>query len=85
MDLIGFIKQSVNILADLLSALIFIRVLLSWFPGQSNAVSRFIHDCTEPILGGIRALIPSFGGMDFSPIIAYFAIELLRYFLNQVL
>ncbi len=85
MDLISFIKQSVNILADLLTALIFIRVLLSWFPGHSNWLSRFIHDCTEPILGGIRALIPSFGGMDFSPIIAYFAIQLIRHALNQLL
>jgi YggT family protein len=60
------------------------RVIISWLPIQKN--NRFIillYQITEPILSPIRRIIersPIGGNMmiDFSPIIAFLIISLLR-------
>lgn len=39
---------------------------------------RFGNDLYEPILRRIRRFIPSFGGIDISPIILILLLELLR-------
>jgi YggT family protein len=38
---------------------------------------------TEPLLGRIRSFLPSFGGLDISPIIALLAIYFLRSLLRE--
>ena len=71
----------INTLARALIMLIFIRVLMSWVrPNRSNPLVRFIYDVTDPILDLIAKLMPFVrsGMIDFSPIIAIFAIDLLR-------
>ncbi len=41
---------------------------------------------TEPVLGPIRRILPSLGGLDLSPIVAILALTFLRIFLvNDVL
>ena len=39
---------------------------------------RFLWDITEPVLAPIRRAIPTFGGLDFSPVIAFFLLNLLE-------
>ncbi len=34
-----------------------------------NSVGQFLYKITEPVLRPIRSIIPSFGGIDVSPII----------------
>lgn len=56
---------------------IFVRVILSWFPLQPGTVLAqiygFIYAITEPVLGPIRRVMPGVGvggmGLDFSPLI----------------
>jgi YggT family protein len=33
---------------------------------------------TEPLLGPIRRFLPATGGLDLSPIVLYFAVELIK-------
>lgn len=62
------------------------RVLISWVPhNPSQPVIRFLYDATEPLLAPCRRLIPSLGGIDFSPIIAVMLIELLRRVVLEIL
>ena len=63
------------------------RAILSWVnPDPYNAIVRFIHNVTEPVLVQIRSRIPaSFGGIDFSPIIVLLGIYFLRMFLVNTL
>lgn len=62
------------------------RVLISWVPhNPSQPVIRFLYDATEPLLSPCRRLIPSLGGIDFSPIIAVMLVELLRRVVLQIL
>lgn len=82
-----FLYQTINILADLLSVLILIRVLMSWFVPNpyGHPVSRFIHETTEPILSPIRRALPRLGMIDLSPLVCLLLIEVVRSLLNSLL
>lgn len=43
------------------------------------------YNLTEPILGPIRNRIPMMGALDFSPLIAFFLVDIVSYILIQVL
>lgn len=58
--------------------LIFIRIILSWVRvNPYQPVVRFIFETTEPVLGFFRRLIPPVGMIDFSPIAAFLALQIL--------
>jgi YggT family protein len=42
-------------------------------------IADFLYRITEPVLRPIRNLMPSFGGLDISPVIVIFIIIFLRY------
>ncbi len=68
-----------NILFDFYSAALLVRVILGWLRvPYSNRMMGFLVNITEPVLAPIRQLLPPIVGLDFSPIIAYFLINLLR-------
>lgn len=64
---------------------IFGRIVLSWFPlspgGAMASIFSFLFSVTEPVLGPVRRLLPPvrLGGMglDFSPIIVLFGVQIL--------
>ena len=63
------------------------RAVISWVnPDPYNPIVRFLNNVTEPVLYRIRRLIPfSFGGIDFSPLVALLGILFLQAFLVQSL
>ena len=81
-------------LADFLSALIYVYTLLIILyvvvqllfsvglrPPYSrtfDAILGFLRDVCEPFLRIFRRVIPSFGGIDFSPIIAIITLSILN-------
>lgn len=76
----AYLAQFVSILTQLLIFAIFARVVLSWLrvPPRGFLFSILIES-TEPILGLFRRLIPPIGGvLDISPILAFFALDVLR-------
>jgi YggT family protein len=67
----------VVVLARALNVAILARILLSWIPvDRNNRLIIILYDITEPILGPIRRLMPSLGGLDLSPMIALILVEL---------
>jgi len=70
----------------LYSCLLIIRVLLTWFPTIDWSSQPFAALCqiSDPYLNLFRSIIPPLGGMDFSPILAFFALELVSNALNQL-
>jgi YggT family protein len=66
----------------LLMVLIYLVVLgaiLSWFPSsKGHAITRLINSITSPILMPFRAIIPAFGGLDLSPLLAMLLLSFLR-------
>lgn len=50
---------------------IIIIVILSWVsPGTHNPLAAMLNSIIAPIIRPLRKLIPPFGGMDFSPLVA---------------
>ena len=59
--------------------LIFVYVLMSWFPtrGVIFDVYRVLGSVVEPYLQLFRNLIPPVGNFDFSPLVAYFVLQIV--------
>ncbi len=65
----------VQLLFELYSVVLLARVLLSWVQvDPHNPIVNLIHQLTEPLLAPIRRLLPQSGGLDFSPIAAFFVL-----------
>jgi YggT family protein len=68
----------VSLTFGLLQAALLVRVLSSWFRiSPYSAWIRWSFVLTEPILGPLRRVIPPFGMMDVTPIVAYFLLRIL--------
>ena len=75
-----------NILAKIVYELLSIykyillgSVIISWVNADpDNPIVRFIRRITEPLLGRIRRFMPDTGMLDLSPLVAFFAIQLIQ-------
>lgn len=69
-----------------LSFALLVRVISSWIPslGASRWL-RWSYGATEWMLRPLRGLIPSFGVIDITPIVAYIALQLLQYLVERIL
>ena len=65
----------VQLLFDLYIIILLARVLLSWVQiDPRNPIVNLINQLTEPLLGPIRRMLPQSGGLDFSPMVAFFVV-----------
>lgn len=79
MDIGQVLYQTINYFFNIVSLLIFARIILSWFPNlQSNQLAQMVFGITEPILAPFKRLIPATGMMDFSPMVAIIALIVLQ-------
>ena len=85
----NFVTALASILHLVFSLYIYIiiaRVVISWIRiNPYNKIVRLIVIVTEPPLAWIRKFIPTFGGLDFSPVILIFAIVFIDRFLVSTL
>jgi YggT family protein len=82
----GLLLLAVRWTFGFLSFALLVRVISSWIP--SLGASRWIRwsfGATEWMLRPLRALIPSLGVIDITPIVAYFALQLLQYLVETIL
>lgn len=78
-DLLGFVLVTMLVL-------IFVRVIISFVGGDSRQpIVPLIHQLTEPVLAPIRKRLPASGGIDFSPMLVFLAIALMRVLIVQPL
>ncbi len=71
--------QLVDTVFDVMIMLIIVRCVLSFVRHDPyQPVIRFIYDATEPIMAPFRRLIPSAGGIDFSPMVVWMVLMLVR-------
>lgn len=70
---------------DLYSIIIVVRVLSEWIPNSKNyQIVQFLILITEPFLSRIRGILPQMGNLDFSPIAAIFALEIVGTILKNL-
>jgi YggT family protein len=73
---VGFIIYG---LISLYILFILIRVIFSWgMVSYRNRVMRFVVDVTEPMLAPLRHMIPTLGGLDITPIVAWLILVFIQ-------
>jgi YggT family protein len=76
-----FILSCISYFCRILALLVFVRALISWFrPDSYSWPMVMLYDLTDPILTPLRRIMPSFGGLDLTPLLAI----LILYFVPSV-
>lgn len=66
--------------------ILFARAIMSWFdPGFRSTIGRILYEITEPVVGPVRQVIPSMGGLDLSIMVTLFLILILQRLLASAL
>jgi YggT family protein len=88
LDTIDQVELFINVFTTVYLLAVFLYVLASWLrlPYSLNPIQRFLHDVCEPYLRLWRRILPlSFGPIDFTPMIAIFALVAASQILIAVL
>jgi YggT family protein len=70
----------------ILKIALIVRVISSWLP--ISPYSRWVlwsYKLSEPILAPMRRIVPNLGGLDITPILAYFLLSLTESFLLRLM
>ena len=75
----GIYRLAVSWIFSLLQLAILVRVVMSWVRFRPGAwYSRWAFKLSEPILRPIRNVVPMFGMVDISPIVAWFGLMVVQ-------
>ena len=79
---IGIYRLLVSWVFTILQIALIVRVVSSWVQVSPYSVwVRWSFVLTEPILRPLRSILPPLGMIDISPIVAYFVLRLVQWFL----
>jgi YggT family protein len=67
----------INILVQLLTLLVIVDVVLSYFMSPFHPLREALDRIVNPMLNPIRRVIPPLGGLDLSPIVLLILIQVL--------
>lgn len=60
-------------------------IILSWVaPGSNNPALYLLYQITEPVMAPFRKMLPPMGGMDFSPILVFILINVVKIALGHM-
>ena len=80
--LVGFVYY----ICRILTIIIFIRVMLSWFAiSRHSLLIGLLDDVTEPILSPLRRIIPRLGLFDLTPLIAIAALYFIHFIITRLI
>ena len=62
------------------------RILITWIPNLDpyNPIVQLLFRVTDPVLEPARRLIPPIGMIDISPIVVFFALQILSGILTDM-
>lgn len=65
-------------LIDLYSLVVLAAVIMSWVRIDSKQpLAMIVSSLTDPVLGPLRRVLPPMGGLDFSPMVLLFGLQIL--------
>ncbi len=82
-EVAGYLSTVVYVYVLLIICFIVVQLLFAAglrppYSRASDAVLGFLRDVCEPFLRIFRRVLPSFGGFDFSPIVAIVVLEIVN-------
>jgi YggT family protein len=88
-DAITQVERFVSVFIDVYILMIFAYILTSWirlpYSPWLNRVQRFLYDVSEPYLRLFRRVIPPFGPLDISPVVAVLVLVIVQQLLVDLL
>lgn len=86
---VATVERFLQSLVLVYSLLIIIYVVMGYLHLPYNLwigrIRGFLHDTVEPYLGMWRRVLPSMGGLDFSPLIGIIALQLALQIIEVIL
>jgi YggT family protein len=84
--IIPLLFQTISTFIGIYTALLVIRILLSWFPTINwyDPPFSILSQLTDPYLNIFRSIIPPLGGIDFSPILALLLLQVVQQVMGAV-
>jgi YggT family protein len=81
-----YVVYLIQALAYLLKLAILARALISWMHTDPyNPVVHFLYRVTEPLLRPLRQVLPTWRGVDISPVVALVIIQLVEWLLVRLI
>ncbi|MBD3426205.1 MAG: YggT family protein [Candidatus Omnitrophica bacterium] len=85
-EIIRSLALLISLLFNVVYFILIIRIILSWVnPDPYNEIVQIIYRISEPILAPFRRLPLQMGAIDFSPILAFIVLSVLRNFIVNLL
>jgi YggT family protein len=88
-DAISSLQSFIEVFTGVYVLIIFAYILTSWvrmpYSPTLNRIQRFLYDVCEPYLRIFRRILPPFGPLDLSPIVAVFTLILGARIVNTIL
>lgn len=72
------LTTSLSIFFRVLSFIVIIDVLLSYFMSPYHPIRSFLDRIVEPLLNPIRRVVPAIAGLDFSPVVLIIVLQILE-------
>lgn len=83
--LIGILIIFIQTAATVLTIIILVDIILSFFVDPFNPLRQALDSLVEPMLTPIRRILPQTGMLDFSPLVLLILIQLIESVLVQIL
>jgi YggT family protein len=82
----GPLVSIIDLVFTLLELIVFARVMLSWLPiSPWHPAARWLRRIGDPILRPFQRVLPSFSGIDFSPLLALAVLYVLQQVVHSLL
>jgi YggT family protein len=79
------IVQLIHLLAQIITILVIVQVVLSYFMSPFHPVRQAIDRFVEPLLAPIRRVVPPMGMLDFSPLVLIILVQIIDTILTRFL
>jgi len=74
----GLIITLIDISVDIITLIVIVHVVLSFFMSPYHPVRQIIDRIVQPMLAPIRRILPSTGMLDFSPMVLILLLYVVR-------
>lgn len=75
----------INILVTVITWLVVVKVILSYFMSPYHPIREAIDQVVEPMLAPIRRILPQTGMIDFSPLVLIILLQVLEVVLRNLI
>ena len=85
-ELVKALALLMSLVFNILYIILVVRIIISWVGADPyNEIVQVVCRITDPILEPLRRLPLQLGGIDFSPILAFFLLSVLNSVISGIL